>query len=266
MNIGFIGGGNMAEALIKGLVSRQGTQRIYVVEPSVDRAAYLEKAYGVRALDCGSELAAECPLIFLAVKPQVVEVAMQSLASGLTDDHLLVSILAGVTAGRIESLAGCAARVVRVMPNTPALVGEGAAALAAGSRSTDADLELVEQLFATIGRVVRCNEGMMDAVTGLSGSGPAYGYLFIEALADGGVAQGLPRDVALQLAAQTLLGAAAMVLGTGEHPGQLKDKVCSPGGTTIEAVRTLEANGFRSAVIEAVAAATRRSKELGGCN
>jgi pyrroline-5-carboxylate reductase len=178
--------------------------------------------------------------------------------------HLVISVAAGISLAQLAEGLGPLPRLVRVMPNTPCLVGQGASGYCMGANTSLADQRLVEQLLSAVGIAVPVEEKLLDAVTGLSGSGPAFGYLMIEALSDGGVLAGLPRDIALQLAAQTLKGAAEMVLATGEHPGRLKDQVTSPGGTTIVGLQALEAGGLRSALINAVAAAVKRSKELGG--
>ncbi len=202
-----------------------------------------------------------CEVIVVAVKPQQMTAA---LASGgfIDDDKLVVSIAAGVPLSALE-LSLAHGRLVRVMPNTPALVGQGASAFSLGRGTTDADGQLIERLFAAVGKAVRVDEKLLDAVTGLSGSGPAFVYLIIEALSDGGTLAGLPRDVATALAAQTVKGAAEMVLATGEHPGILKDRVASPGGTTIAGLAVLEDAGLRGILVRAVEAAARRATELG---
>lgn len=201
-------------------------------------------------------------VLFVAVKPQYVSSVLQEARPHLTDRHVIVSIAAGVTLERLVEAAGDAARVVRVMPNTPCLVGETAAAMCIGGRATAEDAELVSTLFGAVGRIFQLDEKLLAAVTGLSGSGPAFVFLMIEALADGGVRAGLPRDVAQTLAAQTVLGSAKMVLETGKHPGALKDMVTSPGGTTIAGVHELERGGVRAAYMSAVVAATNRANEL----
>ncbi|UWZ79947.1 pyrroline-5-carboxylate reductase [Geoalkalibacter halelectricus] len=262
--IGFIGGGNMAEALIRGLTA--GTfpgARILVGEPRESQRQALASAYGVEAHEDNWTVVQECDVLILAVKPQLLTDVLTPLADALSEGKLLLSILAGVSTGALEAYLGGAPRVVRVMPNTPALVGQGASALCAGRYATSEDLRLSKRLLESVGLARVVAEREMDAVTGLSGSGPAYVYTFIEALADGGVAQGLSRDTALALAAQTVAGAARMVLDTGEHPAQLRDRVCSPGGTTIAGVRALEDGGLRAALMDAVGRAARRSEELG---
>ncbi|BFZ21126.1 hypothetical protein BsWGS_24165 [Bradybaena similaris] len=219
---------------------------------------------GVRTTQDNKELVSDSDIVVIAVKPNIVKVILQEVAPVVqTGRHLFISIAAGVTIRAIEQSLPPGTHVVRVMPNTPALVLAGASVMAPGSHALKSDLEVVRGLLSTIGICEEGSEGLLDAVTGLSGSGPAYAFAAIEALADGGVKMGLPRDLALKLAAQTLLGAAKMVLETGKHPGQLKDEVCSPGGTTIAGMHALEKNGFRGALIDAVEAATLRAKELG---
>jgi len=261
--IGFIGGGNMAEALLKGIRQQDGQASILVSEPLAARREFLAATYQIEVTEDNRRLVQECGLIILAVKPQIVGQVLSPLAAIWRADQLLVSILAGVKTADMEGVLGSQARVVRVMPNTPALVGCGAAAVCGGKNAVEENLQAVCDLFKSVGVVERVSETQMDAVTGLSGSGPAYIYTLIEALADGGVLEGLPRSTALALAAQTVLGGAQMVLQTGEHPAALRDKVCSPGGTTIAGVRALEEGGMRATLINAVRAASARSRELG---
>lgn len=261
--IGFIGGGNMAEALLKGIRQQDGQAAILVAEPLAARRQFLADTYQIEVTEDNGRLVQECALVILAVKPQIVGQVLSPLGSTWRAEQLLVSILAGVKTADLESVLGSQARVVRVMPNTPALVGCGAAAVCGGKNAMEEDLQTVCDLFKSVGVVERVSETQMDAVTGLSGSGPAYIYTLIEALADGGVLEGLPRSTALALAAQTVLGGAQMVLQTGEHPAALRDKVCSPGGTTIAGVRALEEGGLRATLINAVRAASARSRELG---
>jgi pyrroline-5-carboxylate reductase len=262
--IGFIGGGNMAEALIKGLL--KGTfppAAIRVSEPSPERRQFLAERYGIILSPENMDVVQECDLIVLAVKPQLADEVLSGIAGAFSEKKLLVSILAGVTTEKLEAHFDGSPRVVRAMPNTPALVGAGATALSPGWFATTDDLLAARHLFEAVGTAYVLEEKLLDAVTGLSGSGPAYVFTIIEALADGGVQEGLPRDVASALAVQTVLGAAKLVSESGEHPAALRDKVCSPGGTTIAAVRTLEEKGLRSALMEAVGSAARRSRELG---
>lgn len=263
--IGFIGGGNMAEAFIKGLVAGGiAPSDIVASEPRDDRREWMQAQYGVMTTTDNTELVRQCATVVLAIKPQIVKPVLGDVAAEFDDDKLLISILAGISTVTLEEILGGNPRVVRAMPNTPALVGAGAAAICPGQYTSKDDLQRAKKLFETIGVVVQVEEVQMDAVTGLSGSGPAFVYTFIEALADGGVQEGLRRDVAQALAVQTVLGAALLVKESGEHPALLRDKVCSPGGTTIHAIRVLEERGLRSTIMETVAAATKRSRELGG--
>lgn len=262
--IGFIGGGNMAEAIIKGLLKGPfPAKEIVVGEPTEERRRLLAQRYRVQITADNLEVVKACDLIVLAVKPQISKEALSGIGSAFSGGKLLISILAGIATATLEEYFDGSPRVVRVMPNTPALVGEGASALCRGRFATPDDLLTARDLFEAVGMVQEVSEAQMDAVTGLSGSGPAYVFTVIEALADGGVQQGLQRDIALSLAAQTVLGAARLVRESGEHPAVLRDRVCSPGGTTIAAVRVLEERGLRAALMEAVERAARRSRELG---
>lgn len=250
----------MAEALIRGLLASGEvfTENIRVSDPNAERRAHLETLYGLAVRPDNEPNAEWGDLIVMAVKPQVMTTALGSLARV---HELVVTIAAGVPIRTLE--AASPARVIRAMPNTPALVLAGATAIASGARASEEDLAVATALFAAVGRVVHVPESLLDAVTGLSGSGPAYVMVAIEALADGGVKMGLPREVALTLAAQTVYGSAKLLLETGEHPAALKDRVTSPGGTTVAGLARLEAGGLRAALIDAVDAATRRATELG---
>ena len=262
--IAFLGGGNMAEALIKGLIAA-GTathEQILVTDISVDRLEHLRKSYGIIIQKSNPEAAREAGIILLSVKPQVVEKVLGEIAPVVDGKKLVISIAAGIAIAKIEKALKDGSRVVRVMPNTPALVLAGAAALAGGKNATADDLGLVQSIFNSVGRSAVVDEKLMDAVTGLSGSGPAYVFMIIDALSDAGVKAGLPRQLALELAAQTVYGAAKMVLETKEHPGKLRDMVTSPGGTTIEGLHALEKGKLRATIINAVEAATERSREL----
>ena len=263
MHIGFIGSGRMASALLEGILRAAIAPAADIILTDKIPAASedLARRTGARALPSNSEVAANAALLILCVKPGDVPTALRE-AGDLTG-KLLISIAAGVPLRRLREFASGAPRLIRVMPNTPALIGHGAAAYAAADGATPEDLALVERIFGAAGVVVRVKEELLDAVTGLSGSGPAFVYTVIEALADGGVLMGLPRDIAIRLSSQTVLGAAAMVLQTGLHPAQLRDQVASPGGTTIAGLEALEEAGLRSALIAAVRAATERSSELG---
>jgi pyrroline-5-carboxylate reductase len=261
----FLGTGNMAEALLKGLL-REGTvepDEIVCSEPRPERREEIADRYGVEVTSDNRAAAALADLLVLSVKPQVMDALLAEIAPAVQAGALVVSIAAGVPIAALARRLPTGTRIIRTMPNTPALVGAGATALARGPLATDADLTVVRALFEAVGTVVVVDEPLLDAVTGLSGSGPAFVFMAIEALADGGVKAGLPRAAALSLAAQTVMGAARLVLETGKHPGDLKDQVTSPGGTTIAGLHALEARGFRAALIEAVDAAARRSRELG---
>lgn len=265
LKIGFLGAGKMALALARGFANAGlvRTENVLASDPIDTARTHFEKEGGGRSTRSNSEVVKSASVVVVAVKPDQVNDLMTEVKSQFTPDHLLISIAAGVPILRFEGVLGASGRVVRVMPNTPALLGASASAFALGKAARPADAELVQKLFSSIGIALQVKEYLLDAVTGLSGSGPAYGFLLIEALSDGGVAAGLPRDVATRLAAQTLLGAARMVLETGQHPGALKDMVTSPGGTTIEGLHELEKAGVRGALINAVRAATDKSKKLG---
>jgi pyrroline-5-carboxylate reductase len=260
----FLGAGNMAGALLRGAVRRAGrdprTLGVSDIRPEASEA--LKRELGVVGFASNPEACRWADQVVLAVKPQGLSAVLSEIAGQLAPETCVISIVAGVPLARIESELGGHRKLVRAMPNTPALVGEGATALTRGPETSEAEFEEARQLFAATGSVVSVEEKLMDAVTGLSGSGPAYAFLAIEALSDGGVRAGLPREIATKLAAQTLLGAARLLLETGEHPGKLKDMVASPGGTTIAGIAALERAGFRAALIAAVEAATARSREL----
>ena len=261
---GFIGSGKMATALIKGMI-RAGLApagSISASDPLVEAWSTLQSETGVKILESNLEVAQESDVLVLAVKPQSMREVLDELHQAVTAKHLVISVAAGVTIDSIDGGLRERGRIVRVMPNTPALVGEGASAYAMGPRTTNDDEDLVKGCLESVGCAVRVPESLLDAVTGLSGSGPAFVYVMIEALSDGGVRVGLPRDVATLLAAQTVLGAARMVRETGLHPGVLKDQVASPGGTTIAGLHELERGRIRGTLIDAVESAARRSAEL----
>ena len=263
--ISFVGGGRMAEALISGVLSSGGykAEQIYVADPDTARLDHLKQQYGIQIGATNHEAVVSGDVIVLAVKPQVTAVVLKEIGDGLAK-RLVISVVAGMPLMRIIEACGPQARVIRAMPNTPAMVGEGMTALAIGPGVGESEVACARQLFESVGQVVSVDERFMDAVTGLSGSGPAYVFLMIEAMADGGVKMGLSRETASLLAAQTVLGAARMVLETRQHPAQLKDQVVSPGGTTIAGLHRLEQGGLRGLLIDAVEAATKRSQELGG--
>ncbi len=262
--IAFIGGGNMAEALIKGLLSADVAKasRMLVTDPSPERREYLKK-YSIGIVESNREAVQEAGIVLLCVKPQVMDSVLGEIAAAADTTKLVISIAAGITISRIEKALIGNPRVIRVMPNTPALVLAGAAGLAAGTNAGPEDLAVATEIFNAVGRAVVVEEKLMDAVTGLSGSGPAYVFMIIDALSDAGVKAGLPRQLALELAAQTVYGSAKMVLETKEHPAKLRDMVTSPGGTTIEGLHALEKGKLRATLMNAVEAATARSKELG---
>jgi len=263
--IGFIGSGNMGQAMIggilnAGLVKPEG---IIVCDPDKNKLAALEEKLGVRIVSKSTELAALADVIVLAVKPDIYPLVMKEIAGTVKKEALIVTIAAGRSLAEVESILGADVKAVRTMPNTPALVNEGMAALCPNGNVTEEELGVVRTIFESFGKAEVIPEKLMDAVVGISGSSPAYVFMFIEALADAGVKGGMPRDKAYRFAAQAVLGSARMVLETGKHPGELKDMVCSPGGTTIEAVSVLEAEGMRSSVIKAVDACIRKSGAMG---
>ena len=268
LTIGFLGAGKMATALARGLVRAKLAEpgQIFASDPIVAAQESFARETGGKSVASNSEVVKSAKVIFLSVKPDQAAAVLGDVRESFSGDHLLISIAAGVPIAKLEGALSAGARVIRVMPNTPALVGESASAYALGKAATAADGELAQKLFSAVGVAMQVKESLLDAVTGLSGSGPAYVYQFIEALSDGGVASGLPRDVATKLAAQTVLGAAKMVLETGMHPGALKDQVTSPGGTTIEGLHELEKGKLRGTVMSAVRAATEKSKKLGQLN
>jgi len=263
--IAFIGGGQMAEAMIGGLLSGQvrPAESIWAADPIPERRDRLKGQFGIRVGSANREAVAWADVVVLAVKPQALPVVLSELGS-IVGHALVISIVAGVTIQIIAEQTTGARRIIRAMPNIPALVRESMTAMALGSAVSEDDSHVARTVFEAVGRVVLVEERLMDAVTGLSGSGPAYIFQAIEALADGGVLMGLPRQTAELLAAQTVLGAARLVLESGVHPAQLKDRVASPGGTTIAGLHQLEQGGFRATLMAAVEAATTRSKELGG--
>jgi pyrroline-5-carboxylate reductase len=263
--LGVIGVGNMGAALVRGVLSTGvlTSGQITIADQDGQRAAALAKELGVHLAAGNTEVAAGSEYLVLAVKPDQIPGLVNEIAGALTPSHTLVSIAAGVPISALRKLLkGATPGIVRVMPNTPVRVGAGAIAVAAAPEVSGERLAGLTSILGAVGEVLPVAEGMMDAVTGLSGSGPAFVFVMIEALADGGVSVGLPRAVALRLAAQTVFGAAKLVVATGEHPAALKDAVASPGGTTIAGLAELERAGFRSAVLSAVRAAALRSREL----
>ncbi len=264
MKIGFIGTGNMGSAMMGGIISAgmvasEDVMASDIFQSALDKVA---EEFGVKTSTDNRDVVNFADVVFLAVKPQFLPKVVDGIKDMDYSDKLVVSIAAGQSLERLTGLFGKELKLIRVMPNTPALVGEGMSALSPNSLVSDDEADKVLKLFESFGQAEIVPERLQDAVVGISGSSPAYVYMFIEALADGAVAEGMPRAQAYKFAAQAVLGSAKMVLETGEHPGVLKDAVCSPGGTTIEAVATLEALGFRNAIIEAERVCVDKSREL----
>jgi pyrroline-5-carboxylate reductase len=267
--LGFIGGGNMAEAMIKGLISASFVEpnSIFVSDVVSERLEFLHSEYKVKAVPDNRELVGKCDILILAVKPQVVKAVIKNVRDLIDAKKLLVSVAAGVPIATILKVLKAGQNkkynVVRTMPNTPALVQEGVTAIAAGENVSKVDIQIAHRLFEAVGKTVDVDEIHLDAVTGLSGSGPAYIFMIIEALSDAGVKMGLSRDVSNTLTVQTVLGSAKLAWESQKHPGELKDMVTSPGGTTISGLHSLEKGGLRTTLMNAVEAATKRSQELG---
>ena len=263
--IGFLGAGKMATALATGFLKAPDITPVDIVGYDIypQASEYFKTQTGCQTTDSLPSLLSDNSILFLAVKPQSLLAACKELSDVIKSDHLVVSIAAGVTLAQLQKALPSEQRIIRVMPNTPCLVECGASAISGGDHATKDDIESIVSLLSHTGIAVEVPETQMDAVTGLSGSGPAYIMLIIEAMADGAVKMGLPREVALKLAAQTVAGAGKLVQQTGMHPAVLKDQVCSPGGTTITGLHTLEQNGIRAAMMDAVEMATYKSIELG---
>lgn len=263
--IGFLGAGNMAEALMKGLLKTGIVlpESLFATDVRLDRLRQLDKLYGIGVLPDNPELVKQVDVVILAVKPQIIAPVLREVAPAVTPKKLVISLAAGVPTSTLRALLPKGVRLIRTMPNTPALVLEGATGIAKADGLQPGDLETAREIFEAVGKVVVLEEELLDAVTALSGSGPAYIALVIEALADGGVKMGLDRETAMTLAAQTVLGSAKLLIETGAHPGQLKDMVTSPGGTAIAGIAALEEGGVRRTLINAVERATLRSRELG---
>lgn len=265
LTLGFLGAGKMASALAKGMI-RTGlvaSHQVFGSDPLPAARTAFGKETGARIVAGNAKVADSASVLVLATKPDQAAAVLAEIRDRFTRRHLLISIAGGVPTAKLEAALPTGSRVVRVMPNTPALIGAAASGFALGKHATKSDGDLVQRLFSAVGLAFQLKESLLDAVTGLSGSGPAFVYQFIEALSDGGVAAGLPRDVATKLAAQTVLGSAQMVLETGIHPGALKDMVASPGGTTIEGLHELEKGKLRGTVISAVRTAAEKSRKLG---
>jgi pyrroline-5-carboxylate reductase len=261
--LAILGGGKIGEALLLGLLRGERTPAdIVMSEKYPQRAAYLAGTYGVKVLDAAAAASAAHTLV-LAVKPQDIEALLSELQPVVGPQHVVVSVAAGVTTAAIEGHLAPGVPVVRCMPNTPALVDQAMTAVSPGAHATEAHLATAESLLAAVGRVVRVPESQLDAVTALSGSGPAYFFFLVEAMIDAGILLGLPRALAAELIVQTAIGSAVMLRDSGEHPVQLREAVTSPGGTTIAAIRELEVHGVRAALLAAIEAACERSRELG---
>ncbi|MGD6844180.1 pyrroline-5-carboxylate reductase [Bacillus infantis] len=262
--IGFIGCGKMAQAIIGGML-RSGIARpddIVASARTENTLAYVKNTYDIEVTLDNKRAAEQADFLFLAVKPDVHEEVIEEISGSVSEDAIIITIAAGISLAFLESAFGREIKAIRSMPNTPSLAGEGMSALAASRQVTESERRKAAELFESFGKAEFIEEKLMDSIPAISGSSPAYVYMFIEALADGGVLQGLPRETSYRLAAQAVLGAAKMVLETGKHPGELKDQVCTPGGATIEAVAELEKRGFRSAVISAMQSCTGKSKQL----
>lgn len=264
--IGFIGAGQMAQALAAGIGKSNRDIKFLIADPSADARTSFANQVGadrVSSAESNRQVLSACEIVFLAVKPQYLEAALEGALEEQLPKTLLVSVMAGVRSDKIRDLTQNH-RIIRVMPNTPCLIGQGAAGMAVSDSVSEEEANQVHSWLESTGVVVRVPESMLDAVTGLSGSGPAYVFTFIESLIQGAVLNGIPASTAQQLALQTVIGAARMVLETGEHPAVLRDRVSSPGGTTISALKTLEEKGFSDAVMSAISAATEKSKDLAG--
>jgi pyrroline-5-carboxylate reductase len=265
LKMGFIGGGNMGEAMIRGLLAASllTPDQIHVFDVSIPRMDYLDTTYGIQRSADVAALAKASQLLVLAVKPQTMPTVLNELQANVSHHPLVISIAAGISIATLSQGLAPGIHIIRVMPNTPALVLQGASALARGPGVTDEDMALALSLFRAVGKAMEVDETLMDAVTGLSGSGPGYFLLVLESLIDAGVLMGMPRQVARELVLQTAVGTARMAQETGKHPAELKDLITSPGGTTIRGLQVLEDRGIRGAFYNAVEAATMRSLELG---
>ncbi len=267
--IGFIGAGNMATALIKGILSAKlfQSEEVFASDLDVEKLDTLKEDFGINTIfKNNANLVENVDIVVLSVKPQIMDKIVKEISHVLDENKLVISIAAGIPSEFIEKIADKKLRVIRSMPNTPALILEGATAISPGNHATENDIRLAYEIFAAVGVVAIVDETQMDAVTGLSGSGPAYIFMIIEALSDAGVKMGLSRKVAMKLAAQTVAGAAKLQIESQMHPGRLKDMVTSPGGTAIAGLHTLEQGGIRTTLMNAVESATMRAKELGNKN
>ncbi|WP_329384889.1 pyrroline-5-carboxylate reductase [Anaerofustis butyriciformans] len=264
LKIGFIGSGNMAQAIIGGMIDSNlvSKDNIYATAVSDKTINLVKEKYGVNTSKDNKDVAKKTDIIFLAVKPNVYKTVIDEIKDVVDENKLIVTIAAGQTIENIEDMFGRELRIIRTMPNTPALVGEGMGLITANKKATNEDVENVVKIFNSFGKSEIVEEALIDTAGSLSGCGPAYTYMYIEALADAAVESGVKRDLAYKLAAQMVLGSAKMVLESGEHPGKLKDNVCSPGGTTIKGVNSLEQAGFRGVVIDALLASINKTLEM----
>ena len=264
MSIGFIGNGNMGGAIIGGIIAKniEAPQNIIVSDINFEGLKKTSEKYGVKTSTDNKETAKNSDILFLSVKPNVVYKVIDEIKDYIKPETIIVSIVAGQSIEKLENAFGKAIKLVRVMPNTPALVGEGMSGITVNSNVSEAEAQRVLSIFNSIGKAEIVPEKLMDAVTAVSGSAPAYVFMFIEAMADAAVMGGMPRNQAYTFAAQAVLGSAKMVMETGKHPGELKDMVCSPSGTTIEAVAVLEKEGIRNAVIKAMKACMDKSSSM----
>jgi len=262
--IGIIGCGNMGRGILEGILSKGllESDKVFIFDKDLSKTAEMKERLGVNVSLNSSELMKDADVVVLAVKPNIYKPVLEEIKGSVRKDQIIVTIAAGINLAFVEDVLGQDKRIVRTMPNTPALVGEGMTAVVPGNGSGQEDLKTVVEIFKGIGKVEVVPEYLIDAVIGISGSAPAYVYMFIEAMADGAVLGGMPRDKAYRFASQAVLGSAKMVLESGMHPGELKDMVCSPGGTTIEAVKSLEKNGFRGVVMDAVEACMEKSIKM----
>lgn len=265
VNVGFIGVGNMGSALVKGMVESGIIlpSRIHIFDIDNNKIAKLKKETGVNTAQNNVEVVKKSDIIVVAVKPNMIKDILEPLKEVFTGDKVLVSIAVGVKTKTFKDILGADKKIVRTMPNTPAMVKEGMTLVSYDKNVSEEDIKNIRKMFECVGKVEVLDECLMSEVTALTSSSPAYVYMFIEAMADAAVLSGLPRNLSYKLAAQAVLGAAKMVLETGKHPGELKDQVCSPAGTTIEAVSTLEKNAFRYSIIEAMNKCTERAREIG---
>lgn len=264
MNIGFIGCGNMATAMIKGILNQHifNPEQVKISDVSETALAKVKQEMGIQGSTDNKKTVEESDVLILAVKPQYYETVISEIKDDISPDQIVVTIAPGKTLAWLSECFGKNVKLVRTMPNTPALVGEGMTGVCKNDLVTNEEYDFIFKILSSIGKAESIPESLMDVCVSVSGSSPAYVYMLIEAMADGAVADGMPREQAYKFAAQAVMGSAKMVLETGKHPGELKDMVCSPGGTTIEAVRVLEETGFRSSVIEAMKACVRKARDL----